>query len=99
MPKTPTKRHRIPPDPEKENWNRSDWADVAITAFQNETGTGNGDAICDLLCDIAHFCDRNREEYGTFADALRRAINHYDPETNGKGKQFNGISIDEAETL
>lgn len=97
MPKP--KKHRIPPDPEQENNNRAEWAQEAIDAFEAATGTEPGDAIADLLCDIAHFCDRNREEYGTFADALRRAMLHYDPETNGKGKQFNGISIIDDETL
>jgi hypothetical protein len=45
------------------------------------TGTDPGDAICDLLSDLMHLCDRDRATYGTFQSGLDRAEMHYEEET------------------
>lgn len=86
-------KRRLPPDPERQNKNRSDWALEAIAAFQNTTNADDEDAVADLICDLAHMCDRF-PEYGTLADAIRRAAMHYDEETSGRGKQFKGVTCD-----
>lgn len=65
---------------------------MAIAAFQGETGTDDCDAICDLIADLAHLCDREPERYGNMAQAIRRAAMYYDEETSGKGKQFEEVS-------
>lgn len=85
-----TKRTKLPPDPEGKNKDRADWANVALAAFGDETGqTIDGDGpqqmIADLLCDLAHFCDRNGL---SFAVCLSSGRNHYEEETSRKGTQF-----------
>lgn len=82
------KSRRVPPDPEKMNDERAEWAAAAIEAFEGQTRTDREDAVCDLLADLAHWCDRNDMNMG---HELRRAIDHYDAETNSKGKQFEGV--------
>jgi hypothetical protein len=67
----------LPPDPESMNDNRAEWASTAIRHFQCTTGTDWEDAVCDLLCDLMHFCDR---EGFTFGDELDRARMHYEAE-------------------
>jgi hypothetical protein len=69
---------KIPPDPEQMNDDRAEWAEVAIEAFEGKTGTDREDAVCDLLADLMHFCDRNGFE---FAVELGRAETHYEAET------------------
>ena len=88
------------PYPDKLNEYRSRWAAAAIEEFVDTTDIcDDADVLSDLLCDIAHFCDRNRKTFGDFTKALKDAIALYAEETDGTGKQFNGISINEADTL
>lgn len=77
----------LPLDPEEQNSDRSQWARVAIRAYQIETGTDDQDAISDLINDLAHFCDRH-PEYETVGEAIRRARNSYSDETKNTGRQF-----------
>lgn len=72
---------KLPPDPDETNEARAEWAKTAIDAFQLATGTDDEDALADLLCDLMHFCDRNEETHGKFADALYRAKSNYAAET------------------
>lgn len=72
---------RLPPDPEGMNDRRAAWAERAVAAFIEETGTDRGDAVTDLLCDLMHWCDRNDRE---FSAALTRAGRHYSEETEGE---------------
>lgn len=81
----------VPPDPEEMNDERADWASNAIEAFRDATRTDIEDAVCDLLSDLAHWCDRNGQD---FSHQLWRAINHYDEETGDDGKQFSRITIE-----
>lgn len=68
----------LPPDPEEQNYNRANWAQAALEAFQKETRTDAPDACSDLLADLMHFCDR----YGLdFDSELARAKMHYEEET------------------
>ena len=46
-------------DPEGMNDDRAKWAQVALDAFQGETGTDDGDRLADLLCDLMHWANRN----------------------------------------
>jgi len=68
----------LPPDPDGLNDDRAHWASAALHCFQRETGTDDDDALCDLLCDLMHWSDRN---YFDFDAALFRARMHYDAET------------------
>lgn len=63
----------LPPDPDNQN----------LAAFMNETGSDNEDALCDLLCDLMHLCDR-KPVLGTFAVQLQRAQDHYEAETGSE---------------
>jgi hypothetical protein len=70
----------LPPDPDGENDRRADWAEAAIVRFCDATGTdlALADAVCDLVADLMHWCDRNGQE---FDRELARARYHYDAET------------------
>lgn len=66
------------PDPDGQNKDRAQWAQTAIDAFQDETGTKDGDALKDLLCDLMHLCDREKADFDVALDAARH---HYVAET------------------
>jgi hypothetical protein len=70
----------LPPDPEGMNDRRAGWAGSAIACFRDATGTDLGDAVCDLLADLMHWCDRNGQHFG---HELERAKDHYHAETLG----------------
>jgi hypothetical protein len=70
----------IPPDPERMNDERAEWASSALAAFMSQTGTDREDAVADLLCDLMHWCDRNGQGFGR---ELARAQDHYAAETLG----------------
>lgn len=76
-------------DPEAEvgmNGKRAEWARAALVAFHVETGVDLPDAMKDLLCDLAHFCDR----YGfDLFEEWNKASQMYAFETQDTGKQFN----------
>lgn len=84
----------VPPDPEDMNEERAQWADEALEAFTTNTGqylaVEPADVVNDLITDIAHWCDRNKLQ---LSGILIRAIEHYGEETDGKGKQFRGVTI------
>jgi hypothetical protein len=75
-------RRLLPPDPDGMNDDRADWAGTALRTFQDLTGADHGDALCDLLCDLMHLCDR--DDLGSFGVQLLRARRHYDAETAGE---------------
>lgn len=76
------------------NANRASWADAAIQQFMLVTGVEKEDALCDLFIDLAHWADRNGQD---FPNELRRAQDHYRSETMNvnvvTGRQFDGVSI------
>ncbi len=80
---------RTPNDPDDMNEERADWAQECLTFFMKKTGTDPEDALSDLLCNLAHWCDRNDTE---FERELRRAASHYGDETDGRGAQLDDIS-------
>lgn len=80
MKATPPKK-RLPADPDEMNDARADWADVALVAFMAETGTEQEDAICDLVADLRHWCDRHGMD---FERELARGNAHYDAETTSE---------------
>ncbi len=86
--------HPLPADPEEMNEDRSKWAARALSEFMVATGTEPGDVVSDLLCDLAHFCDRHQL---SLAHELNRAESHYSDETLNQdtevseGQQFDGI--------
>lgn len=71
----------LPADPDGKNDSRATWAQQALVRFQEITGTDDGDAICDLLCNLMHLCDRS-EEGVSFESQLERARKHYEAETS-----------------
>lgn len=89
---------QIPPDGTADegitNDERASWAEVGLLAFGQRTGMVRshvGDkedaflVVADLLCDIAHWCDRNGVD---LPSALRLAASHYREETGGQGGQL-----------
>ena len=70
----------LPPDPEKLNGDRAEWAAAALRQFQCATGCDYEDSLGDLLCDLMHWSDRNNFD---FEAALCRARGHYEAETAG----------------
>lgn len=85
MPVQHTRAMNLPPDPDGQNDDRGEWAEMAIKAFRDQTGCDLEDAISDLLADIGHWCDRNGMN---FQDELSRASMHYGAETGDKGTQL-----------
>jgi hypothetical protein len=71
----------LPPDPEGMNDRRAGWAGRAIANFRAATGTDEEDAVCDLLADLMHWCNRHGLNFG---NELARARDHYDAETHGE---------------
>jgi hypothetical protein len=71
----------LPPDPDGMNFDRASWADKAISAFREATGTDREDTLTDLLADLMHWSDR--AGFG-FDEALDRAREHYGAETRGE---------------
>jgi hypothetical protein len=82
----------VPSDPEGQNDTRAARAALAVTSFLTTDRLDPRDAVQDLLCDLAHYCDRNGED---FAMALRSAKTNYKAETDGirSGVQFDSIAI------
>ena len=78
----PSVPHPLPPDPERINEARSNWAARAIDAFREATGTDEEDALSDLLADLMHWTDRRHHDFDT---ALLRARDHYEAETLPEG--------------
>jgi hypothetical protein len=72
------RKKKLPPDPEKMNGKRAEWAACCIRHFQCQTGSDWDDATSDLLCDLMHFCDR---EGFDFEHEISRARMHYEAET------------------
>jgi len=72
---------------------RAAWAAIALHVFAATTGQDTvaelEDVICDLMCDLGHFCDRASLE---FPRLLRRAADHYGKETRDKGGQLRNLS-------
>lgn len=76
------------------NDERASWAEVGLIAFGQRTSMVRshiGDkedaflVVADLLCDMAHWCDRNDVD---LQSALRLAASHYREETGGEGTQL-----------
>ncbi|MCZ2341348.1 MAG: hypothetical protein LC104_06070 [Bacteroidales bacterium] len=72
----------LPPDPDGMNDRRAEWAGHAIASFRSATGADEADAVCDLIADLMHWCDRNGQDFG---DELSRAQDHYAAETGNDG--------------
>ncbi len=65
-------------DPEDMNDRRANAAECAVEGFRLTMPTDDEDALCDLLCDLMHWCDRNGE---SFRLEMQRAVMHYEAET------------------
>lgn len=93
---TPT--WRIPPndpdEPAGEGWNedRAVRALAAIDSFSQASQLDDEDTstvLHDMICNLAHWCDRNMEELGeSLAVIINRAAESYHTETDGEGRQF-----------
>ena len=68
----------LPCDPDGLNSTRAKWANDALDCFMSVTNTGEEDVVCDFLCDLMHWCDRNNND---FDKELARAAHHYEAET------------------
>jgi hypothetical protein len=81
--------HGLEESGDPNNDDRAGWADIALKAFSAETGQIPAleieDIVCDLLCDLGHFCDRH---HINLQDQLGRAEGHYNAETRARGEQF-----------
>ena len=84
----------LPPDPEGKNDNRAEWASVALARFQEVTGSEDGDAVSDLICDLHHWCDRSDIVFD-FEVELARARTHYEEETRAEVRENLVLKIGE----
>lgn len=71
--------NQLPPDTLGMNGQRSEWAEEAVRKFQRETLCDDEDVLCDLLCNLMHWADRNNMDFDT---ELARARDHYTRETS-----------------
>ena len=90
--------HLPPGDPdydesEEINERRSGWAEEAIVAFVEATGSDLEDAIADLIGDLGHFCDRHKMNMQA---QVERGREFYDFETQGEGKAFDAVEVEDA---
>jgi len=65
-----------------DNYDRADWAETAVECFEDATGTDREDALCDLLCNLMHFADREGFDFNA---ELARARMHYGYEVKEDG--------------
>lgn len=72
---------QLPPDPEKMNDERAEWAAASLRHFQCVTGADYDDALADLLADLMHWSDRNGSDFDA---TLSRARMNYEAETTGE---------------
>lgn len=79
---------KLPPDPEKQNDQRSAQAQLAIDAYAQASGSEPEHVLSDLLASLAHWCDRNCVHMDAILDA---AAFHYREETGNKGQQLSII--------
>lgn len=64
------------------NTDRVAWAEAALQAFIQQTGCDRADAVCDLVCNLKHWCDANNfDRTSEFA----RGEMHYDAECDEDG--------------
>jgi hypothetical protein len=98
-------RHKLPPSLDEggapDNDERSTWAEDTLAHFADFTGLKpEGDGwpcvIHDLICDIAHFCDRNKISLPKCIGHARRM---YEDETCAEGKQFEDVCTEELRTV
>lgn len=76
-PRPQDSERQVPPDEDGRNSERAEWAEVALLAFEDRTGCDREDSVCDLICDLMHWCDRNATDIGL---QLRRARGMYEDE-------------------
>jgi len=68
----------FPPDPEEKNEARSTWAEIALLAFIEATGSEAEYAVRDLVADLMHWCDRHDLSW---EDERQSGEGHYTEET------------------
>jgi hypothetical protein len=68
----------LPPDPDGRNEMRAFFAGQVLKRFRALTRVDHDDALCDLLVNLMHYCDRHG--FG-FQRELERATWHYEAET------------------
>lgn len=62
------------------NVDRAGFAETALAAYRQETGSDWDTVVTDLLADLMHFCDLKEKDVGTFGEAAARAEYHYNEE-------------------
>ena len=62
------------PDEPFTNGHRAARAEEAFLSIREDNGCSTADAVCDLLADLIHLCDREQID---FRDTLHRATMHY----------------------
>jgi hypothetical protein len=93
---------RLPPDPERMNNQRADWARNVVEFFEQygEKPHPNasedqrcrmaGQNLSDMIADFGHYCNRIGL---SMQDVIQAATVHYSEETNNEGEQFKPQSI------
>lgn len=74
----------LPPDPDNMNDLRAQGADDALVTFAGKQEIDH-QTLADLICDAAHWSDRNRSQ---MAKVWKMAAKRYNKETKGQGRQF-----------
>lgn len=70
------KPHKLPPDPWDLNEDSATRARAVITIYQSMSGSDRETLVRDLLHDVMHLCDRERD-LGDFGQQHRWAVNLY----------------------
>jgi hypothetical protein len=63
---------------EVNNGKRAEWAAECVSKFQQLTGTDKEDAVADLVCDLMHWCSREKQDP---MNEVERGIRNYICET------------------
>lgn len=78
--KTKTKKKTVlPPDPEGLNNDRATWGGYAILMHAHLSNATKAEAPADLICNILHWCDRNRRDY---EEVLMQGLSYYTRDTD-----------------
>jgi len=72
------------------NNDRAAWAQVAIDAYQDATGTDDESALGDLLCDLRHWAKRADYDFDEYS---ARGLMHFEAEV--EEEEDRRVAVDE----
>lgn len=67
---------------ETDNETRAEWARQTLEHFRSLTNCDPGDAACDLIANIGHLIDEDKEYGPSLQAVIDRGLMHYEAEKN-----------------